>query len=297
MNGISGDIFYDTELRQGDNIGVPGFINVMHGFTTTAGVYYSQNNASKKTEGIFLSRIDPSGQIEKMQFIPWAMVKVQAKSDIVSELESGKSGILLHDVVIKPNEEGFILLGEMYRKTSGTEPNTAIFSIQNYSLVSLNKDLQIDKITSFAIPSRELLIKGARSAETGQELAQWLDNNNFFSFRELMSVTGKNVIVYKGDESGKTMAYFATIDSTGAVPKDNIASIDIDRVQSSEKNKKNDKNTSVNRIVLNATDEEIEALVLDQLSKDIIKAQEGHVLMYNYTQPNVRLWLQPVDVR
>lgn len=298
LSGMAGDDFFSTEIRDGENMGVPGFIEAKNGFITAAGIFQRESSPGK-SEGLFFAKLDPTGKAEQIQFAPWRLIKTQVKNSIISDLETGKIDVLFQGAIPDANEEGVTLVGELYKKTAGAEANTATFSVQDMILVHIRRDGQVDKVSQISKPTRSVLVKGSLSAKSSADMAYWFDKKQFFGYRAALPVGGNAVIAYIDNKKGKATGYFATLDSTGAVPPENITTLDIER-QGAEtsKTRKTDKSADdVDVTVLNSTEKDIRDFASTYSSRDIVPVQEGHVLISNFTAPDLRFWVIPVPMR
>ncbi|MCD6062141.1 MAG: hypothetical protein K0R82_52 [Flavipsychrobacter sp.] len=299
LSGMTGDVFFTTDLREGGRTAMPSYLEVQHSFVTVAGVFQNEPGAGG-ADGIFYARVSPTGMLEKMQFLPWPLIKSQIKNAPVAELESGKSGLLIQSAIADNNDEGVTLIGELYKKTPGTEANTAKFAVQDFVLIHFDKEGQVDRFSQIDKPEKELVINGSMSAKTDIDLAQWLNKNNFFAYRAAVPVAGNKVITYLNNNNGKGTAYFATIDSTGKVSKESIGSVSLDRPaeETSGKNKDRDRaGATADKAILNSTEKDLRDFALAEAKMNIFPVTEGHVMIYNYTEPDLRFWIVPVQVR
>ncbi|WP_276132243.1 hypothetical protein [Polluticoccus soli] len=298
LNGMGGDDFFSTEIREAENIAIPAFIDVKNGFIATAGIFQREPSPGKSA-GLFFAKLDPTGRPEKLQFIPWSLIKTQVKNSIISDLESGKAGVQIQNVIPDAKDEGFTLLGELYTKTAGVEAATATFSVQDFILVHINKDGQPDRVSQISKPVRSLMVKGAVSNKNATELAQWLDSKRFFGYRAVVPTGDKTVIAYLDNKKGKATGYFATLDSIGTAPQGNITTLDFDRQEGGNtRARKTDKSAEDTDIeILSSTEQDVRDFAAARAAKDIVPVQDGQVMMLNYTAPDLRFWIIPVPVR
>jgi hypothetical protein len=284
---------FTTELRMGPDFGTPGFINVTPMGITTAGTFHREDHS--KQAGLFFAKLDLMGTVEKINYFPWEMLKNQMKSELLEDLAAGKKRILIEDVLVKPDNTGYTVIGELYNK-SGGDGNT-VFTITDYVLFHFAQPDGFVRLDKLEKTPKELSLTGAKASADAGELANWLYKRNFFTYRGKIDMPGKPLIVYQNDENSLSKGYYLSSDS---INKEGITRVDIDRevaVEESRKHKNDKQIAAVNKYNLASTEKDIENFTNEQSYKFISPATNGRLIFYNYQYPNLVFGFFPVNVR
>ena len=123
-------------------------------------------------------------------------------------------------------------------------------------------------------------------------IANFMLGKGFFSYKELITVNGKQVIVYRNDEGFKSKSYFLEV---GAKTTDGIPSIDMDRWVSENVNKvgKFSKAIGASQYTFNSD----KAGNDYALYKTAAYFKPGFMLMSDYSGKGLKIWLEPIPVK
>jgi hypothetical protein len=320
INLENGDITYTTELSQEDDMGFPSFIRVTNnGTVATGGMYFKDGKYDEKnSDGFFFALINADGTVNKFTKSTWKKVKDQVKGDWLNEFFGGKTRVLVEDVLVK-KDGTYMIIGETFRKSddpdntgSGSEgklrklgalgggsssssssenSDDRGFTVMDFLFINFDANGEFTGITKVEKPSKEAIIKGSLAKESALAMAQALAKRKYFCYREVIEVNGKQYIMYKNEDGFKSKAYFLPVGQESVA---GIGSIDMDKWVSEGLNKlgKLGKFTGGNKHTI--TDPEPFTNSNPELYKNIIPAKAGHVLLYQFFNGKMSMWLQPI---
>lgn len=303
---------YTTELKDEDDGGFPNFINVNNeGVVATGGMYFKKGKYDEKnSDGLFFALIDQDGKITKMSKTSWKEVKDEIKGDFSSALVGGKTKVLVEDIIRK-DDGTYIVVAETFRKSAADETGAGAltklggmssskgsadgdkgFTVMDFAFFNFDANGTLTGIDKVEKETKEAIIKGSLADKNGLELAQELYKRKFFSYRTTMMVDGKQYIMYKNLDGFKTKAYFLPVGSTST---NGAGSIDMDKWMSEGLNKvgKVAKWTGQS-MKAEFGSEEFGTPKNTELYKNVIPAKPGYVLIYNFFNGKMDIWLEPI---
>ncbi len=317
INLDNGDITYTTELSQEDDMGFPSFIRVTNnGTVATGGMYFKDGKYDEKnSDGFFFALINADGTMNKFTKSTWKKVKDQVQGDWLNEFFGGKTRVLVEDVLVK-KDGTYMIIGETFRKSddpdntgSGTEgrlrklgalsgggssssssenSDDRGFTVMDFLFINFDANGEFAGISKVEKPSKEAVIKGSLAKESALAMAQSLAKRKYFCYREVIEVNDKQYIMYKNEDGFKSKAYFLPV---GQESVTGIGSIDMDKWVSEGLNKLG-KLTGGNKHTI--TDPEPFTNSNPELYKNILPAKAGHVLLYQFSNGKMSMWLQPI---
>jgi len=309
----NGDEVYATEVKDEDDGGFPDFINVnADGSIATGGMYFKNSKYDEKnSDGIFFALIGQDGAITKMSKTSWKKVKDQIKGDFSGALVGGKTKVLVEDLIQK-KDGTYMVISETFRKGSvGTTGAGAVsklgglsgtaskgdagdkgFTVMDFAMFHFDANGELTAIDKVEKATKEAIVKGDLADMNGLEMAQSLSKRKFFCYRNTIEVNGKQYIMYKNLDGYKTKAYFLPVGSTSTA---GIGSIDMDKWVPEALNK-------VGKIA-KWTGDGVKAEFGNEgfgdggnpeLYKNIIPAKAGHVLLYQFFNGKLAIWLEKI---
>lgn len=315
LNAENGEIVYTTELKDEEDGGFPSFIRVAaNGNVATGGMYFKNGKYDEKnSDGLFFTVVGADGSIVKTSKTPWKKVQDLVKGDFSSALVGGKTKVLVQDIVMK-SDGSYVIITETFRKSnnanntgggtlrtlagassssSATTGDESGFTVMDFALFRYDAAGELTGVDRIEKTNREAVIRGERSNDKGLELAQWLHTKKkFFTYRGVITHNGKQYIMYKNDDGMKSKAYFLPLDATSA---NGIGEIDMDKWVSEGVNKlgRFSKVVGGNKYTFEST-EEFGAPSSPELYKNIIPAKPGYVLLYQFSNGKMTIWLEPI---
>lgn len=315
LNLETGDAIYTTALVNEDDGAYPDFIRVDEkGEVATGGMYFKDGKYDdKNSDGLFFALIAPNGSISKFSKSSWKKVKDQIKGDFSSDLFGGRTKVLVEDIIQKL-DGNYMVIGETWRKsnsadntgtgairklggfgggsTSTTDSKDKGFTLMDFAFFNFDATGELSSIDKVEKTTKEAVIKGALADEHGLAMAQTLYKRKFFCYRNTIEFNNKQYVMFKNDDGFKTKAYFLPV---GATSVSGIGSIDMDKWVPEGLNKlgKFTKMTGGNKYTFGNTDNVFETSN-PELYKNIIPAKPGFVLLYQFFNGKLALWLQQV---
>jgi hypothetical protein len=317
INTATGDVVYTTELKDDKDGGFPNFITVAEdGTLATGGMYFSDGKFDdKNSDGFFFTTVAPNGTMSRFDKHTWKSVKSDINGPWILEFMGGKTKVLIEDLV-RAKDGTYVLIGEAYRKSSVANTGNGVvrglagfgssssssssgdetgFTVEDFVLINFDASGNFTGISKVAKTSREAIVRGEMSKANGLELAQWLQQKKgFFTYRYIVDQNGKQNIVYKNEDGIKTKAYFLPLGATASAGE-----IDLDKWLSEGLNKlgrfsklagNNSAKTTIESSVGFGEPESRE------IYKNIIPAKPGSMLLYEFSNSKLTIWLEPVPV-
>ncbi len=322
INTETGDAVYTTELKDDKDGGFPSFIRIAaDGRLATGGMYFNDGKYDdKNSDGFFFASIAPDGAMAKFDKHTWKSVREDLKSDWMTEFMSGKTKVLIEDLIQK-KDGSYALIGETFRKSSGEntgdgEKSRAFggfgssssssessykgdqtgFTVLDFVFINFSADGKFKDIDKVEKDSREAIVRGSMSKENGLVLAQWMAaKKRFFTYRYTIDFNDKQYIVYKNEDGFKTKAYFLPVDGASAKGE-----IDMDKWMGEGLNKlgrfakltgsSNSKKTFESSVEFGQPESY-------EIYKNIIPAKPGYMLLYDFSNSKLNIWLEPVPVK
>lgn len=316
INTDNGDQLYSTALTNDDDGGFPNFIRVANdGTVATGGMYFNNGKYDEKnSDGLFFALIAKDGSVSKFSKTSWKKVKDQIRGDFSSDLVGGKTKVLVEDIILK-KDGNYMIIAETWRKSndadntgsgtlrklggfgggsssSSSDSKDKGFTVMDFALFNFDASGELTTIDKIEKTSKEAVIKGSLASESGLAMAQALHKRKFFCYRNTIEVDGIQYIMYKNDDGFKSKAYFLPV---GATSSAGIGSIDIDKWVSEGLNKVGQvtKWTGGNKYTIGNEDNTF-GDTNPELYKNIISAKPGYVLLYQFQNGKMTIWLQPV---
>lgn len=318
MNVDNGDQLFATELKNNDDGGFPNFINPTEdGGVITGGMYFKNGKYDdKNSDGLFFAIIAPDGNISKFSKTSWKKVQDQIKGDFSSALFGGKTKVMVEDIIHK-KDGNYMIVTETWRKSndaentgdgglrklgklggfggggssSSSDPHDKGFTVMDFAFFNFDANGELASIDKVDKITKEAVIKGKLADRSGLSMALELYNRRFFCYRNCIEMNGKQYIVFKNDDGYKSKAYFMPV---GATSTQGLPFIDMDKWVPEGLNKMGQitKWTGGNKYTIG--DEEFGQSTNPELYKGIVPAKEGYMLMYQFFNGKMSMWLQPV---
>jgi hypothetical protein len=316
INPETGDAIYTTELKDDKDGGFPSFIRVSaDGKLATGGMYFNDGKFDdKNSDGFFFATVEPDGKLSNFGKHTWKSVKDDVAANWLTEFSAGKTKVLIEELIQK-KDGGYALLGETFRKTSvdntggeksamslggfgssssssssytGDQTGFTVLDFMIFNFDASGNFLGIDKVEK---TSREAVVRGSMSKENGLSLAQWMANKKrYFGYRYMIDYNDKQYIVYKNEDGFKTKAYFIQLAGLKTV-----GDLDLDKWMGEGMNKlgRFSKMTGGNKKTFESTVEfgQPESY---EIYKNVIPAKPGSVLMYEFSNSKLNMWLEPI---
>lgn len=310
----NGDELFTTEIKDEDDGGFPDFININDdGTIATGGMYFKNSKYDEKnSDGLFFALLSADGKITKMSKTSWKKVKDQIKGDFSSVLVGGKTKVLVEDV-IKKKDGSYMVISETFRKGAADETGKGAiskfsgmgggskgdagdkgFTVMDFALFNFDANGELTGIDKVEKATKEAIIKGDLAKGKGLEIAQHLQSRKFFCYRGTIDVNGKQYIMYKNLDGYKTKAYFLPVEN---VHMAEVPNIDMDKWLPEGVNKvgKISKWTGQS-LKAEFGNEGFGDNGNPELYKNAIAAKAGHVLMYQFFNGKLGIWLQEIPV-
>ena len=315
VNLETGEAVYSTALVNEDDGAYPDFIRVDDkGVVATGGMYFKDGKYDdKNSDGLFFALISPDGTISKFSKSSWKKVKDQIKGDFSSDLVGGRTKVLVEDIIQK-KDGNYMVIGETWRKSNSSD-NTGSgslrklggigggsssssdskdkgFTLMDFAFFNFDAKGDLSSIDKVEKVTKEAVIKGSLAEEHGLAMAQNLYKRKFFCYRNTIEANNKQYIMFKNDDGFKCKAYFLPV---GASSVTGIGSIDMDKWVSEGLNKlgKFSKMAGGNKYTFGSSDNMFETSN-PELYKNIIPAKPGFVLLYQFYNGKLAMWLQQV---
>jgi hypothetical protein len=239
----SGEEVYAHSLYDGNNSGLPSFLQVTdQGEVATGGMYFKGNEFDdKNSDGIFSVVLDAQGKVKGQQQTPWKVIQDKIKSDMaLGALISGKSKVFIHDMVMN-NDGSFSIIGENFRKSSAAmSGNFAMkmamgggagdgigFTIEDFVIFNFDTKGTLTTIDRIEKTAKEIVVKQTSTekvAYKGLELALKLNAADQFPYQYVVEHNQKPHLVYINNEGLRDKAYFLPL---GSKTSKDIPSIDL----------------------------------------------------------------------
>ena len=285
VNSHTGETQSTVDLRGEGNLIMPRYVKLLPGEIMTGGTF-TRNDATSAASGLFINRIDASGK-SMMHLVPWEMLKQSVKGDISSALASGKTNVFIEDYMLKPNNEGFILIGQAYNRT--TDNGSARIKTGDILLFHLNHEGVPQRIDKIEVKPKEAIVKGNVTNESDHAINSWLAGRNFFSYSGFTNIGGQNLIAYTANADNHTKAYFTQIDS---IKNDQIQGMDIDRIASLNGETEKNKNQSTSPVIYTYN-----TRYTPETSQGIIMGRDERAIFYDYQKPKLAIWFHPISAQ
>lgn len=308
----SGDQNYSTDLENAGDGGAPAFIRVnSKDQVATGGMYFKGSKYDdKNSDGLFFSLIGADGSISKFTKKSWDSLKDQISGEFSSALLGGKTKMMVEDVVQKL-DGSYMIISEQFKKANnanmtgsgaaamlgGGSGSTAAgpevgFTVLDFVFFNFDLNGDFTGVQVVEKTSKEARVSGRVASEKGLAIAQYMYSRGFFCYREVIEHDGKQVIVYRNDDGLKSKAYFLPI---GEKSTASIASIDMDRWVSENLNKlgKFAKATGNSQYSFNS-DNTNDTYAL---YKGISSFKKGFMVLHDYNQKGLKIWLEPVPAQ
>ncbi len=312
FNVEDGEQLYSTDLTNGEDGGAPAFIRVTaNGEVATGGMYFKNSKYDdKNSDGLFFAIISTDGKVNQFTKKTWDSMKDQISGEFSSALLGGKTKIMVEDV-IKKTDGSYMVICEQFKKannssmtgsgagallgggssSSSTATGPEIgFTVLDFVFFNFDASGKLSGIEVVAKQNKEAKVSGKIASEKGLAIAQYMYGRGFFCYKELIENNGKQIIVYRNDDGFKSKAYFLPV---GAKSTEGIPSIDMDRWVSENLNKlgKFAKATGSGQYSFNSDSNSSDTY---KLYKNITSFKPGYMLLYDYNQKGLKVWLEPV---
>lgn len=309
LNVQDGSTQFSTDLADAEDGGAPSFIRVGdQGEVATGGPYFKKGKYDdKNSDGLFFCMLQPDGSIRKMTKKSWDSMKDQISGEFSSALLGGKTKIMVEDVVRKL-DGNYIIIAEQFKKannanltgsgagavlgggggSSATGPEVG-FTVLDFVFFNFDASGEFKGIQVVGKTNKEARVSGNVASEKGLAIANYMYSRGFFCYRETIEHNGKQIIVYRNDDGFKSKAYFLEI---GESTTENIPSIDMDRWVSENLNKlgKFAKATGSGQYSFNS-DNTNDTYAL---YKGIQSFKKGHMLLHDFGQKGLKIWIEPI---
>ena len=305
----TGDQLYSADLKDGTDGGAPSFIRVAeNGEVATGGMYFKGSEYDdKNSDGVFFAIISPEGTITQFTKKTWDSMKDQISGEFSSALLGGKTKIMVEDV-IKKKDGTFMVITEQFKKANnsnltgsgagamlgGGGSSTATgpeigFTVLDFVFFNFDATGKLTGIDVVGKINKEAKVSGKIASEKGLAIAQYMRERGFFCYKETIEHNGKQIIVFRNDDGIKSKAYFLPV---GTKSTEGIGSVDMDRWVSENLNKlgRFAKATGGGQYSFNSDN----TSDTYSLYKNITSFKPGFMLMYDYNQKGLKVWLEPV---
>lgn len=306
----TGDQLFSTDLTNGEDGGAPAFIRVAdNGDVATGGMYFKKSKYDdKNSDGLFFAIIGNDGATKQFTKKSWDSMKDQIAGEFSSALLGGKTKIMVEDVV-KKLDGSYMVICEQFKKannanmtgsgagallggggsSSSTTGAEIGFTVLDFVFFNFDTNGNLSGIEVVAKQNKEARVSGKIASERGLAIANYMHSRGFFCYKEVITHNGKQIIVYRNDDGFKSKAYFLPV---GAKSTEGIANIDMDRWVSENLNKlgKFAKATGGGQYSFNSDNTNDTY----GLYKNITSFKPGFMLMYDYNQKGLKIWLEPV---
>jgi hypothetical protein len=264
----------------------------------------------KNSDGLFFTLISGEGEIKQFTKKTWKSMKDQIAGEFSSALLGGKTKIMVEDV-IKKNDGTYMVICEQFKKANnanltgsgagallGTSGGSSAageigFTVLDFVFFNFDATGNLSSIDVVAKQNKEARVSGKIASEKGLAIAQYMYGRGFFCYKELIEKDGKQIIVYRNDDGFKSKAYFLPL---GEKSTENIPSIDMDRWVSEKLNKlgKFAKATGADQYSFNSDSNASDTYAL---YKNITAFKPGFMLLHDFNQKGLKIWLEPVPVK
>ena len=305
----NGEQAYSTDLNSGEDGGAPAFIRITpRGEVATGGMYFKKNKYNdKNSEGIFMAIISKEGELKTFSQRTWDSIKDKIQGEFSSALLGGKTKIMVEDIVRK-NEGGYVVITEQFKKANnanltgsgaaamlgsggGSSSNGPEIGFTVLDFVLFHYDDSGDLTNIQVVPklNKEARVSGKIASEKGLAIANYMYNQGFFCYREVIQKDGKQIIAFRNDDGLKSKMYFLPL---GSVSTEGLPEIDMDAWVSEKLNKlgKFAKATGNGQYSFNSDSPSGDY----NLYKGAHSFGEGKYLMYDYNRKDLKIWIQPI---
>jgi hypothetical protein len=317
----AGEEVYSYKLYDGEASGFPSVMNVDEkGNLVTGGMYFNGTKFDESnSDGLFFLVLDRTGKSTAYSKTTWKTVQDKIAGAYSSALIGGKTKVLVEDVVRK-NDGTYTIISETFRKSNnanlagsgmakmalGGKSNTSStgldgkevgFTIMDFVFFNFDKTGTMTSLAKIDKSEKAIVIRGSMANENALKIALFMSDANMFCYRYMVEYSGKQYVVYKNKDGFKTKAYFLPIDATTTK---GIAELDLSKNISDDMNKLGKVSSA-----LNGGDDAIvyETGSFGQMAENpekyanIIPGKTGDMLLYNYQNGTMNIWLEPVPVK
>jgi hypothetical protein len=212
--------------------------------------------------------------------------------------------------VIKKNDGTYMVICEQFKKANnanltgsgagallgssgGSSAGEIGFTVLDFVFFNFDATGNLSSIDVVAKQNKEARVSGKIASEKGLAIAQYMYGRGFFCYKELIEKDGKQIIVYRNDDGFKSKAYFLPL---GEKSTENIPSIDMDRWVSEKLNKlgKFAKAAGADQYSFNSDSNASDTYAL---YKNITSFKPGFMLLHDFNQKGLKVWLEPVPVK
>jgi hypothetical protein len=322
INIENGELLFTTELSRDGDMGFPSFIRVgTDGTVATGGMYFNDGNYDEKnSDGFFFALINGDGSMRSFMKSDWKKVRDEYKDAWVNEFIGGKTRILVEDVLIK-KDGTYMIIAEAFRKsmnpsntgggdegilrkasklqTSGlggfisSKPDNGErgFTVMDFVFMNFDNQGKFTGISKVSKTSSEAVIRGSLARMPALAMAQALSKRKFFSYREVVEVGGKQYIMFKNVDGLKRKAYFLPVGNSSV---EGIGSIDMDKWASEGLNSLGKFSKFMGSNKTTFEDQSAFANTNPELYYGVAPAKEGYVLLYEFRNGKMNIWLEPI---
>jgi len=308
----TGEQTYSTDLVDGEDGGAPAFIRVNgKDEIATGGMYFKGSKYDdKNSDGLFFCLLGADGSISKFTKKSWDSMKDQISGEFSSALLGGKTKMMVEDVIQKL-DGSYMVISEQFKKANnanmtgsgaaamlggGSSSSSAGpevgFTVLDFVFFNFDPSGNFTGIQVVPKTNKEARVSGKIASEKGLAIAQYMHSRGFFCYREVIEANVKKIIVYRNDDGIKSKAYFLPV---GEKSTESIPSIDMDRWVSENLNKlgKFAKATGNAQYSFNS-DNTNDTYAL---YKGISSFKKGFMVLHDFNQKGLKIWLEPVPAQ
>lgn len=195
IQGDMGDPMFLSELTDTNNILKPTFFKAKEDFSITAGIMYKEDG--KTIVGIFTGLLGPAGDLQKIVKIPLSKITEVLKGDILLSIAEGRSGLFIDDII--RSIDGYAVVAEIFTRTqNGKDAN---FTSEDFVAVLLDNEGNMTTASTHSKAPKQAIVKGPMAQADDQELAKWLADNHFFSYKIGSHLREQAAFVYQSEDT------------------------------------------------------------------------------------------------
>ena len=200
----NGDELYVYNLYDGEKSGYPTFLRVNPDEKIyTAGMYFEgEKTSNTDSDGFFYLSLDPEGNSVDYETHDWDEVRKFTKEKGTSVIWGGKSKMMVHDIVLKPDNSLSIIAEGFRKQNKKGVKDTWKYTLGDLSIFDFNSEGYFEEARKIIKPDQVLTVK-SETPPKGLKMAMELKKNGYFPYKYHIEYNGKFYLVFSIIEKEK----------------------------------------------------------------------------------------------
>ncbi|MCB0700585.1 MAG: hypothetical protein H6551_11865 [Chitinophagales bacterium] len=174
----------------------PTFSFNKDGITCTGGIYYQNGlNNNQKPDGVYISTLTPDGKPEMTAEVPYSQVIEDLKERIGDALSAKNTGIIFTGGIMAHESQSLFMIGEMFTRNDNTSGGSVVKQ-QDLIILRFNMEGKYLGAEHIKVAPKEATVSGDLSKLSNMDLAAWLRNSGFGTFKYFMNAPMVPAMVY-----------------------------------------------------------------------------------------------------